>query len=622
MLLGFLGSIVAIDDFLEEICAQSHKKAKKLKKRNLFYGDRPLLLGIGITVICLLAYFFLVGHPVWDTNDDVAMSLRAAGLLLSNQPSPHLLFSHPHLGWLISRLYAWKVEIPWYGIYMISVISLSLAALNFALLRLKRDLLFLVIVCCVNFITLFPILVYLQFTVVAGLAGAAGAMLFLSIVVREPGSISAVLFGSLISLLFLAIGFMIRSQSVLLVISLFSIFGVLVFLKTLRSKPSRGEKRKFCAMFVAIGLVLMLVTGGLQILENKYYQNLSDWQNWFVLNQEKRSIVDFGLVDFNDYTREAYFNVGWDRTDHHMIRSFQYVDPVQFSPDKFVQFNSSIQEANLPSIAYRNKRKGWSGYFKKMVFGYKLVLGRTSFLLCIPLVVLLTISWTKWSRFYIASVVLSVVLVLFYLYFVVSRAPFRVLALMCCCVLWLVMLIAAGEPGLVAKETCWKGLRNLARVLMVLLLIFFIQKDFLRAEKRAKEGVLRQKILERQVQRWNLNLPENSIIYSIGSMFPYEGHLPFKSFDYLLALKGFVGTGCSNQSPLQREILISLGLQGDFFRALAEKEYVYIVSKSKRPLDKDYRVKALREYYLEKYGLELSFSTEPDLPFLYRIAFN
>ena len=95
-----------------------------------------LVLGLIIAMGSMSAYFLFVGHPVWGTNDDVLMSMIAAGVSLASiQPSADLLFIPPFYGWVISHLYMWEPEVPWYGISFILIVGLSLVTLNYSVER-------------------------------------------------------------------------------------------------------------------------------------------------------------------------------------------------------------------------------------------------------------------------------------------------------------------------------------------------------------------------------------------------------------------------------------------------------------------------------------------------------
>lgn len=65
----------------------------------------------------LLGGLLAIATPYYQTDDDAAMHLRAAGVVLTSEPSEFLLFMHPVIGWLLSTLYRWLPDWPWYPLH-------------------------------------------------------------------------------------------------------------------------------------------------------------------------------------------------------------------------------------------------------------------------------------------------------------------------------------------------------------------------------------------------------------------------------------------------------------------------------------------------------------------------
>lgn len=81
--------------------------------------------------------------------------------------------------------------------------------------------------------------------------------------------------------------------------------------------------------------------------------------------------------------------------------------------------------------------------------------------------------------------------------------------------------------------------------------------------------------------------------------------------------KGFVATGTINQSPIQIETLKSLGLGKSFFLSLlGSNENVYLFTAP----DQEYQLwveNLLQDFYVEKYGADVKFEPQPNLPRLH-----
>ncbi len=57
------------------------------------------------------------------------------------------------------------------------------------------------------------------------------------------------------------------------------------------------------------------------------------------------------------------------------------------------------------------------------------------------------------------------------------------------------------------------------------------------------------------------------------------------------------------------------------YASLAQKEHVYMVKKE-GDVDMEAELSTLRNFYVEEYGLKLSFVDDPNLPYLYRMVFE
>ena len=288
-----------------------------LKKTN------PLVLGLLIALGSILTYFLLVGHPLWGANDDAVMSMIAAGVLVSNQPSADLLFIHPLYGWFISNLHMLQPEVPWYGISFILIVGLSLMILNYSILRLRRQLNFSLILIYATVGTALPSLVHLQFTIVAGLATVAGVMLLISFFMHEPETNKPFIIGIITSLCLLLIGAMIRFESMLMVCALFAPFATFLVLKFLQPTQSGELKKPYFVKFLIVGIIIGISMIGLQVLKQRHYINSPGWTKWFSLNKAKSEFLDFQKIKYNNQTRNIFDSVSWSQTDYKWICFFQ-----------------------------------------------------------------------------------------------------------------------------------------------------------------------------------------------------------------------------------------------------------------------------------------------------------
>ena len=584
------------------------------------------MLGALIAIGSMLAYFLFLGHPIWGTNDDVFMSMVAAGVLITSQPSADLLFIHPFYGWFISQLCIWQPEVPWYGIFFILFVGLSLVILNYSILRLRRQLNFIFIAICATIITILPSLWHLQFTIVAALAILSGGMLLLSFFMCEPTTKKSFIIGILTSLCMLLIGSMIRFHSMLMVFVLFAPCATVLFLKFVRSTQCGKLKRLYIVKFLMIGIIVGVSMIGLQVGKQRYYRNSPEWTKWFSLNKAKAEFIDYGKIKYNEQTRNMFDSVGWSQNDYNMITSWQYVDPKQYALEKFIYIiNACKKKGILGKTTLLSGFGSFKSNFMRIINVIKLQMRAfASLLLCILAVGLLTIRWEKWNFLYVSFIVCTTAVVLFYLYFVLQRAPYRVIVPLWASVLWMMLLVASNPNNLQVGR--WKGYKTVAWIILIFMLSASVYKDIGIEKYIVEEGVEKQNYLERMIKDWNTNLPQGSVIYNVGATFPFESQLPLKSLTYLRSIKGFITTGCANQSPLQRQAINALGLDDDFYASMAQKEHVYMTTLSSF-VHKDYKKKYglglfLHKEYKEKYGLDLSLVKVQNLPRLSRMVFK
>ena len=542
----------------------------KIKNRGMLYSSliaitntSPFLLSLLTAACSIFVYFLFVGSPMWGANDDVGMSMIAGGVWLSSQPSPDLFFIHPIYGLTISSLYNWINGVPWYGLSFISIISLSLVLLNYSLLRLRREFSFSIIVIFATIATALPSLWHLQFTIVAGLATLSGFTLIISIFISRPIKKYLEIICILISLLMLLTGYLIRSESMLMVCFLISPCASILFLKPLLLNQISESRKSYILKLLIILAIICVTIFGMDKYQKEYYKNSDDWSKWFVLNKVKSEFIDFGKIKYNDQTSNIFNSVDWDIDDYNMIMSWQYIDPKYYPLEKFTYVANSVKNQNSNLIKDNiplNTLEDWKNNFKRIIDDINLFSRHSSSLFILLAIALLVIYRNKWNYLCVGSVFFSTITVAIYLYFELNRAPFRVLLLLYISALWMILLIATkSKESKITNLQFWKPYSKIViTIFFVLFLIMSCVNDFRYAQNLAKVGIDNQNILENRIKMWNSNLPQDSIIYSIGAAFPYEYHLPLKSFTYLQSIKMFVPAGTINQSPLQNNIISNL----------------------------------------------------------------
>src|SRR4051794_35957280 len=80
----------------------------------------PLVCSL-LAVFVLLAISIVAFQPSYDTNDDVFMTMIAAGRGFCPAPDEHLIFTNVIIGHGLKQLYTLWPNVPWYGSYLLAV---------------------------------------------------------------------------------------------------------------------------------------------------------------------------------------------------------------------------------------------------------------------------------------------------------------------------------------------------------------------------------------------------------------------------------------------------------------------------------------------------------------------
>ena len=98
------------------------------------------------------------------------MQLIASGVILTDTPDEHLLFSNVLIGLLLKLIYATVPNVSWYAIYQIATLAIAATAACYALLRVNATIRQTGVIALFLVTAYLPCLVELQFTKTAFLA--------------------------------------------------------------------------------------------------------------------------------------------------------------------------------------------------------------------------------------------------------------------------------------------------------------------------------------------------------------------------------------------------------------------------------------------------------------------
>lgn len=270
----------------------------------------------GFQVFCLAAFvnlilfglFLICTTPVYETNDDLTMQLIASGFY-TGHPDAHLVFTNILIGWVLRFLYATWGGCNWYLIYLLVVHFAALTAIA-CLVMARRFGWWFGFLYVGFFLIIEPhILLHLQFTTTAFLAGTAGLLLLVD--GFQPGQpaywpkvIAGIILVSLMG--------MIREPVALLLAAVAGPF--------LLERLGLGGWRRLLGAGLACAVILLILHG---VNYWAYHRNPA-WAEFSEYNRLRGEIHDTPLAKF---IPQADSGVGWSQNDGWMFSKFYFSAP-------------------------------------------------------------------------------------------------------------------------------------------------------------------------------------------------------------------------------------------------------------------------------------------------------
>lgn len=521
---------------------------------------RPLLVG-GLSPAGLYLACLGLSYPQYQTNDDAAMNMMAAGFGLTDTPSPYLLFTHVGLGLVLRALYLASPGVPWYGLYLYALQFLAFVLLGFALLRLGPTLggtlLWLTWLAVFGAITL----VSPQFTHVSAFLAGAGVLACLSLVHTPPRSAAGRLVLASAGVAGLVLAGLVRIHAYWLALA--------VLLPLMLGEFARPARRGARTIGVALLVGAMLASSLLVWAERRYYAASPGWERFFEYNAVRAEFIDRARVSYSPDRLTDFRAVGWTDVDLEMLRSWFYVDANVYSLEhlRFLAsrsptgFGAALRRARLadPGSFLREPFLAWYGSVLALFLA--VALGRSR------------AGRSAWWR-PVAQVV-WVVVVLAGLGLIERMPPFRVwlsaLALAALGVLWEAMRRDDQDGASPARSGA-----SLASTIAIVVGLGLVLQQGLHVAALSRRHQGAQAALARDLAELG---PRPDRLYVVwGAAFPFEALVPVAAPppDALRWLK-LLGLGVGSHEPLVRERLRRFGIS-DLYQDLYRRDDVFLVA--------------------------------------------
>jgi hypothetical protein len=284
--------------------------------------------GIYITLVCV---FF---QPMWETNDDVAMSMVAHGYGTAAYGSPNLVFSNVLWGYLVQSIPA-PYGILGYSIATISVLGVVAAVVFFCVRRQGSGFLAsaLVVALVLARPALFP-----QFTINAGLLSVAGVLCWM--LYERRGHWQALFGGVLLAWM----GSLVRIEAF-----------ALVMIVALPFLPWRSLRHTRHAQIAAV--LLFALTAASAVVDEQAYED-DDWQVFNALDTPRAFFTDFGVDAYLKDRADILSRHDFSPNDVDLIRNWFFADPKLADPQKL---RIMIEELGDLPFRHASVEKAWLG---------------------------------------------------------------------------------------------------------------------------------------------------------------------------------------------------------------------------------------------------------------------
>jgi hypothetical protein len=313
---------------------------------------------IALLNFILFGTVFTLLTPGYETNDDLTMQLIASGFY-TGHPSEYLVFTSIPIGWMLRMLYEATRGFNWYFWYLVSVHWASLVALS--CLFLGRSFSWRWTALYVGFFAMVEVhlLLDLQFTTTAFIAGAAGVLLLVDgLKSNQPIHWPKILLG---------VGFVLVMLMVREPVAPFLAMVACPFL--LERFGFSGWPR-----LVTTGLACVVLAVLIHQFNDAYYRHNPAWAEFNEYNTLRGKIHRTAL---ENNLMAAAPAVGWSENDAYMFHNWYFADPeVYGSLAKMRDLYNRLEE-----LARKDANTGHRSFRPTHLFLPKLLGGDAAFLM-------------------------------------------------------------------------------------------------------------------------------------------------------------------------------------------------------------------------------------------------
>ena len=314
-----------------------------------------------ITTFLAYAFFWIIAPPNFtETFDDSVMASFLYGYM--GEPESHLMYINILLGSVMHWLVQIIPFVPWYGLFQIVTVFLSMSVLVYLIARSlpTRSSLFAIAAIILTFG--YQFLSKLQYSKTAGIAILAGTLL-LFFALRNKSHFSMKLF----ALLLLFIGSLFRFPI------LFSLIAFLTAALVFELFDSNDGLKKTIAKFAPLVIVAVLLCVSGRLYQYASYNLDGEWGDDLALNQYRAELTDYGYPDY-DANIELYQSLNISKNDLALYEAGGYGDTELFSPETIITLANAKTDSTMSlKSTLANLKKLLKGFLNYSFFPVLLV---------------------------------------------------------------------------------------------------------------------------------------------------------------------------------------------------------------------------------------------------------
>jgi hypothetical protein len=274
-------------------------------------GGVQALLWAAMVNLVLFSLFLNYATPAYETNDDLMMQMIASGFY-TGHPDAHLVFTNILIGWTLKFFYGTWASCNWYLIYLLAMHYAALTAIAFLVISRRGGWLFTSLYLGFFLIVEMRILLHLQFTTTAFLAGTAGLLLLVDgLQAGHPVHWSKVIAGIALAGLMCLI-----REPIALLLAVIAWPFVL-------ERLGLSQWRRLLGTGLACAGIFLVLHG----INRWAYQRDPAWAEFTEYNRMRGEIQVTPLANFVPKAAPA---VGWSENDGWMFSQFYFSDPAVY----------------------------------------------------------------------------------------------------------------------------------------------------------------------------------------------------------------------------------------------------------------------------------------------------